>query len=667
MNDAIRPYETFLWVELTGFDNEAPDFGVRAYLANAGFVPEAVSLFVFNPEFIHTHDGAIDDRRLPFDCGSYGGHPAGYERVRQDWTRAQLHGLVRELQRHGVAVYCSVFDMFVEDPWLAEHPEALSLLHTGERSRSVCLFKHLADGRLYEGFFAARLAAVLEDYGFDGFHQADGYCHPRFTLDKADFSADMVAQFTAHTRVVLPEGLGRECGDAPEVVQPRAAWLWRHARGEWIRFHADRMVQFCSKVIAAAHGLGRKVVLNNALTRDPFQALYRHGVDYQRIAAAGADGFILETVAPGVILGGESGFEADPHHDFQAMVLTMAGALPDRKLWCLNNAHDVNEQWDVLLHGPTLLEREIYCQTSLFHREANGSLRRCVTGPLVCLADGIRRHEWEWLQRWWGLGFGAQPTGARSATLVWSDAALARQLDDYLATRRLSTHKLLYELMARGAPVNCIVPVTDLSGVQGPLLVLNPHVFPREELEAALAYERGPVILIGGIPGWLPEPAAHFADCHPPDALGCAVYGAWAPGADEPAITDDPEGFPADLWGLPEPPFYFRELYFRRVSDSFLSACARLLARAAGAVEVLQRSEAITVRALELGPDRLRLLVGNDSHYYAITELDVRRPVEAVRVLSAFPGQTPPTAGSCIGNLRVPGKGMVVLDVDLAP
>ncbi|NCP32532.1 MAG: hypothetical protein COZ06_20615 [Armatimonadetes bacterium CG_4_10_14_3_um_filter_66_18] len=650
---------------MIGFDNELPDFGVGAYLRNAGFTPDAVSLFVFNPDFVHTHDGGGDDRPLPFDCGSYGGHPTSYERSRQNWTRSQLLGLVRELQGHGVAVFFSIFDIFASDPWIGGHSEILNLLHDGTRSRSISPFKHLSDGTLYEDFFVRQLAAVLGDYGFDGYHQADGYCHPRYSLDKADYSADMAGQFTAHTGAALPDEIGPEQGDEAAVVTRRAAWIWRSVRGEWIRFHADRMVQFCEKVIQAAHGEGKRVVLNNALTRDPFQALYRHGVDYQRIAAAGADGFIVETVAPGVILGGESGQEADPHHDFQAMLLLIAAALPDRKLWCLNNAHDVNEQWDVLLHGPTLLEREIYCETSLFHRKGDGTLRRCVTGPLVCLADGIRAHEWQWLQRWWGLGYGAVPRGIVGATLVWSDAALANQLDDYLTTRRFSTHKLLYELMARGAPVHSVVGVADVAAAKGPLVVLNPHLFPRQELESVLAYEHGSVVLVGDLPEHLPEPALRFADCHEPGNLSCAVYGETSPY--EFAIEDETEDIPPDLTDLPEPPYYFRELYFRKVSDSFLKACAGLLAQVSGQVKISYRADVITVRALDMGPTSLRLLVGNDSHYYAITELDVQRTLKSVRVATAFPGTLPPLSDTRICNLRVPGKGMVVLDVELEP
>jgi len=58
----------WVWVELIGFDNESPDYGVRHYLDTAGFVPDLVSFLLFNPDFVHTHDGMGADRALPFDC-----------------------------------------------------------------------------------------------------------------------------------------------------------------------------------------------------------------------------------------------------------------------------------------------------------------------------------------------------------------------------------------------------------------------------------------------------------------------------------------------------------------------------------------------------------------------------------------------------------------------
>ena len=651
------------WVELIGFDNQSADYGVGHYLDNAGLVPDLVSLLVFNPDFVHAHEGMAEDRVLPFDCGSYGGHPHGADRARQDWTKHQVRGLVRELRQRGVAVFFSIFDQFASDEWLGRHPELWHLNRQGQRMRSVCPLKRLSDGTLYEDFFARKLGEVLADYGFDGFHQADGYSHPRLPVYEGDYSDDIVEQFVTATGVALPDGLANRSGDDAEVIGRRAEWIWRHARREWIAFYARRMAEFTGKAVAAAHALRKRVVPNNALTRDPFEGLYRYGVDYQRMARAGVDGYVIETVAPGVSIGGESGMEANPHYDFLAMMLMMKSYLPKVDLHCLNNAHDVNEQWDVLRHGPALLEREIYCNANLYQWQADGSLRRCSAGPMVCLADGIQRHEWRWLREWWARGFGPIPRRVLGATLVWSDRTLGPQLDEFIATRRWTIHKLLYELMAAKAPVYCTADVGHLAGVSGPLLVCCPQLFPEEELAAILAYRNGPVIVIGGATPGLPEPDFGFADCQGPDPLVCAVYGA-RPEVEVSLGPEEPDSLPEDLMGLPEPPSYVQELTFRKVSPGFVAACAQVIAECAGAPQVLRRPDVIQVEALELDDGRLRLIIGNDSHYYVVTDLDVGREIERAEVVTSFPGTPPAPAGSQFG-LRVPGKGAVIVDVFL--
>ncbi|NPV48223.1 MAG: hypothetical protein HPY69_14825 [Armatimonadetes bacterium] len=657
--DAISKW---VWVELIGFDNESPDYGVRHYLDTAGFTPELVSLLLFNPDFVHAHDGMAVERALPFDCASYGGHPYGADRQRQDWTSWQLRGLVRELQAQGIAVYFALFDQFASDEWLGRHPELWHRNRHGQLMRSVCPLKHLSDGTLYEDFFAAKLGEVLADYGFDGFHQADGYCHPRLPVFEGDFSDDVVAQFAA-TGATLPDDLVAPSGDAPEVISRRAEWIWRHARREWIAFYARRMAEFTGKVCAAAHARGKRVVPNNALTRDPFEGLYRYGVDYRQMAASGVDGYILETVAPGVSIGAESGMEADPHYDFLAMVLLMRAYLPGVELHCLNNAHDVNEQWDVLRHGPSLLEREIYCNANLYQWQSDGSLQRCSAGPMVCLADGIKPHEWEWLRQWWGLGFGPLPRRVRGATVVWSDSTMAAQMEEFIATRRWTIHKLLYELMAAGAPVYCVADVRDLGAVEGPLLVLSPQLFTAEERAAISAYQGGPVIAVGAGDTDLASAEVEFP-AGGASGLWCRIRGAapainctWEAGA---------ECLPSDLMGLPEPPLYFNELVFQPVPAGFIAACAGAIAQCARAPQVLRRGDVIRAQALELGESHLRLILGNDSHHYVVTEIDVGNAIERAEVVTAFPG-TPPVVADTRFGIRVPGRGAVVVDVWLRP
>jgi hypothetical protein len=664
MPDSKPVYDRWVWVELTGFDNESQDFGVAAYIDNAGFVPDVVSLLLFNPDFVHTHDGMETDRAFPVDVCTYGGHPYGVERPRQEWTRYQLAGLVRELHSHGAKVMFAVFDQFLTDEWIGQHPEVWHVNRNGDRVRSICPWKRLSDGAWYEDFFAAQLARVLEDYEFDGFHQADGYSHPRLPLYEGDYSDDITGQFVEATGITLPAGLGEPSTYNPDVIRARQAFIWRNLRQEWLRFYAGRVARFCKKIADAAHAKGKVVVANNALTRDPFQALYRYGVDYKLMVKARVDSIICETVNPGVSIGAESGMVAAPHYDFLAMTLLMKSYLPDTELHCLNNAHDVNELWDVLRHGPTLLEREVYCNSNLYHWRSDRTLERCSSGPVVCLADGIRRHEWEWLREWWDLGFAAAPRRVVGATLVWSDRALERQLDEFIATRRWTTHKLLHELTSRGAPVHCAVDIADIGVVNGPLLVLNPQLLPEDELAAVLAYDRGPVIVIGGETPGLPATDFGFEDCYGPGQLVCRVYGAKPSGSHDIA-SDEPEVIPPDLMGLEEPPTYVQELYFRKVSDSFVAACADVIAECSAAPRVLSRSEAIRVQALELGDRTWRVLVGNDSHYYVVTDLDMGREIEKIERVTAFPGTPPGFSGSTFG-CKVPGKGAVMFDVTFA-
>jgi len=102
-------YEKWVWIELIGFDNRASDFGVAAYLDTVGTVPDGISLLFFTPDFVHAHKGMEREHILPIEMCSYAARPYGKLHDRQQWTNYQVHGLVKELQKQGVNVYCSFF------------------------------------------------------------------------------------------------------------------------------------------------------------------------------------------------------------------------------------------------------------------------------------------------------------------------------------------------------------------------------------------------------------------------------------------------------------------------------------------------------------------------------------------------------------------------------
>ncbi|MCL5096112.1 MAG: hypothetical protein M1608_00980, partial [Candidatus Omnitrophica bacterium] len=592
-----RPYQRWLWIELIGFDNTQADFGVQHFIDNAGFAPDAVSLLLFSPDFVHAHGGMGKEWAFPPEYCSYGARPYSKEHARQVWTNYQLRDLIAELHRHHIQVYCSFFDMVsgagiasgkpqwlannnaafpvtltltlpaavtatklelfqsdwpsgdyrsgdfavdvlgtdsswkevghgrlpnlpgagasvslpvsslsalririlntqdttaamscglrrvrlwagtneisltsakvaasstipgheeqqiltdekaasgplayskpaasnpVPGRWANQHSEIYETRRAGDRFPSINPLRRFQDGTYYEDFFLSKLIEVMRDYGFDGYHGADGYSSGRQSLVDVDYSEDMVKQFVEATKIELPPEFNRWTGGLSAAMEERANWIWDHRRAEWIGFYADRWEKFWRKIVTALHSMGKKVVFNTAWTRDPFEALYRYGVDYQRIARTGIDGFIVESVASAITLG-----EDNPkfHYDALAMLMLIKAYAPQVELRPFTLAHDTLEQWDALRHAPTVVEREIYETANLYWYNGEGDLRRCSAGPMVCLSDCIQHHEWQWLDKAWQLGFSFPTHRVIGATLVWSDAAFEKQLPDYLETR----------------------------------------------------------------------------------------------------------------------------------------------------------------------------------------------------------------------------------------
>ena len=671
MTDATagKGFQKWLWIELLAFDNVAPDFGVQEYLDNAGFVPEALSFLLYSPDFVHTHEGMAEERVLPPEFCSYTGRPYSKVRSRQAWTNWQLRGLIAELHKHGIAVYCSFFNMFTafidgavhQSPWCAAHPELWETNREGQAIAAINPLRRFGDGSYYEDFFVGKLTETMEDYGFDGFHGADGYSCTRQTIYTVDFSDDMVGQFEAW--LGGGRGLAAAANGDADAMRARAEAIWRDHRAEWVTFYAARWQSFWRTVVDALHARQRKIVFNNAWTREPFQALYRYGIDYKMIEDVGVDGFVVETVAAGVSIGGEGGIEASPHYDFMTMLMLMKAYTPKMELHCLNGTLDIFEQWDVLHHAPTVWEREIYSLANLYRWDSEGALERCYAGPVVCLATEIESDAWCSIREKWERAISCTPQGVIGATVVWSDGALKAQLDEFIATRRWTSHKIVHELMAAGAPILAVARVEDLGGVKGPILVPNPHLFPAEDLARVFEYAGGSVILIGDRTVTPHAPDRSFTDAYGPDALHCEVWGA-SPALEATMHADAPEDIPPDLMALPEPGPYMFEPYFRKVSRSFVRACVAAVVECSQAPIALAREEVVRVTGIEAAPGQMRLFIGNDSHYYVVTEIDVRQEIATIQVVTEFPGVPIQPAGSRF-TVKIPGKGMVILDIQL--
>ncbi|MBP1992075.1 hypothetical protein [Paenibacillus eucommiae] len=679
-------FEKWLWVELIGFDNEQENYGVPAYLDNLGFVPAALSLLFYSPDFVHLHDRSEKERVFPPEICSYTARPYGRDRARQEWTSTQLRGLLSELQQRGVEVYCSFFDLFIykldgkyySSEWCSQHPELHVVTSSVKRTEMLNPLGRLADGTYYEDFFVKQLAAVMEDYGFDGYHGADGYTSPRISLAEADYSDDMVGQFTASGRAELPSELSGDCEGNAELLRARADWIWANKRFEWIDFYAERWETFWRKIAARLHPLEKKFVLNSTWTRDPFEAMYRFGVDYKRLANTGIDGFVIEAGAAALTLGA-GGMEYEPCNEFKATLMLIKSYVPDTKLICLNTIQDTTERWDALRHAPAVLERDILTLPNVYRYDRQGQLERCSSGWMGCLADGIDRQEWKWINRRWELGFNGQPERLIGATFLWSDQMLATELHHYIETRDYSSHKWLHTLISLGAPVYAAANIENLELLTGPVFVTNAHLWPEDELQSVLAYTKGPVILIGkmtdraaslGLSAAAAELNVESNESNESkrrDAYFMAIYPDG--GSSKPEFLweetgrDDAGNSAADSSTIDDAISWVQGLHFSAVTDTFLQECVAWIGNCSESPKVLEQSSKISVNAMEIDQNRWRLLIANGNLDYKSPKIDVGRSISQIKVCTDFPG-TPVSPRGTYFNVTVPGRGTVILELD---
>lgn len=435
----------FLWVELIGFDNTQADYGVRQYLDNLGRTPNAVSLLFQNDNLFRCYDPKDSaDFTLPPNCCSYGGRPFNRLRKRQDWKASELKGLVTELKKQGVAV---VFASFF---WYKDMPIA----------------KELHD-KVIE-----KLVPFLCDFGFTGYHGADGYappCHFNLQCEKAE--------------------------DRPKVAKARAALYAENWRD----------------MINALHAKDLKCWMNTTWTLDPYEALLRYGVDYRALADVGLDGFIVESSAAGITLRtGPARNTASRIDKSTSMLIRLKACCPNTSLVLLHGINDGNEQWSALKHARSACRSEVMALGNVFYGN-----KRALDGFLCCLSDDVPAAQWNEIFDLYDSTRvpAAEPLGLR---VVWSDRAFRSEFDECSVTLDCSSNTFLWETLRRGAVIHSSISVADaLKDKSIPLMIINPKFFPKEELDA-LTNRFAPVQVVGL--GAIPPDTAPYVKL-PPEKL----------------------------------------------------------------------------------------------------------------------------------------------------
>jgi hypothetical protein len=670
-------YKRLIWIELIGFDNTRPDVGVGDYLDNIGFTPYALSLLITQPDIIHHHNGLEECVEFPPDVCSYFGHEQNSERQRQVWTNHQLKQLVDEFHARGVKVMLATFTSWhfndFEHEWVSDHQELFEKRRGGEVSNALLPLKRLKDGTLYEDFMIPKLCEVLQDYDFDIWHAADGWGPPRMALSEGDYSDDIFEQFVTAQQITVPQEIALKADDDAELCAKRADWVWNNHRRQWFDFYGDRWGSFFTKKIAAVHAIGKEVFINSTWTRDPLEAIYRYGIDYRKIAAAGIDGIVTESAA------GAGDLEAEPGapinlYNYTATLMLIKAYVPEVPLYFLHGVKDTKEQWDLIHHAPTVLESEIYSLTNVFYNTPEGKRERCAAGFVICLGDAIEREEWQWLEKRWNVAFTPTPKRLMGATLIWSDSAFSTELDDFIAKRDAISHNLLYSLNEQGAPIQTAVRLEDLGAATGCVLLLNAHNYTAPQLASVLEYKNGPIIMIGRENSALPQPDIKFAAGAAQEELYCyvwnldaetsAAFTAWQ--AEQASAESSSEGIlPLDHTAIVEPFYFVYPLAMQKVPLSFIDTCAQLVSMASSPLRFTTHDTFVNMQGSLLPNGKLRILLRNKRLSYSSPIIEVGAPIESVEIKTPFPCAKLTPNGSQI-QVKIPGRGATVVEIELA-
>lgn len=642
-----RQHEGFrnsIWIELIGFDNTKPDYGVGDFLEKTGFIPDMVSFHLTSICFVLRHNGMAEEYRLPAYACSYSGHAGNDDRHRQDWTNYQMAALIKELHSRGVQVYISMFD-FDSEPelpgvrqYLEEHPELGVVTCYGNRPQLIHVLNRFADGTPFEEVYIRQLQAVIRDYGLDGIQIADGVSSPRLSLQDMDYSDQTTERFFVEYGITAPEN--------PASIHDTADFIFRHHRREWIAFFRKHWSAFMAHVIAGIREAGAKAAFNSAWTKGPVEALYRYGADYKAFETAGADSFIVEDVAADLFFlsNGDNGFPMGHerrkfiHYEFASNMLQLRAHLPALKLTPLCMIRDTLEQWDVLHHMPTAMQRAVAVNLNNYYIDENGHFLPVTNGPHYCLGDGLKASDWDLLRMMWDNAYTESVKDVPGVTVVWSDQKMEKELDALIDGRLWYNGKWTAELLSRGAAVHKITRVENLAAVRGSILVINPALFPAEELEAIRAYRGGEILYLG----LSEDDKIRFSPL--PDLC----------------LDVNPLQNVVDPYGA----IWTNTLTFQQVDASFVDAVAAWINNEACLPVITGDYGACHVYEVITGTNTSRLFIDNEEYWYATPTVTANRRIRSLRYVTkpdCYPVHRP---DACSFSIRVPGFGMDIVEVE---
>lgn len=633
----MEQFTKILWIELIGLDNTKDDFGTAEFLSRMPVKPEIISLLIWNTDLIHSHTDLKTDAPIgPKHC-SYWARPRNEERKRQDWTKFQLRDLVRIFQKAGIKVYISFFDQLMSEEyqkkhnipfvheWINDHQEVRAF-SIDKKITDIAPLKRLSDNTYYEDFFFSQLEKFMRDYGFDGLHASDGYGHPRLPLCYGEFSDDMIEQFQQWKYV---EVRGR-------TITEKAEWILKHHRKDWSLFHCDRQARFWKKGMKMLTRNNWGHVFNTCCTRDPLETIWRYGVDYRKLVEVGVRNFIQEAQAAVLETENWNRTSTFMQDQFRATAIQLKAYIPECNIYLLHCVKDGLEQYNVLRHAPAFMDSDVFSLTNTIY-----GTDRTLSGAVTCLSDGIRPSEWERIDRSYCKSFQQKPVKIPYPRIVWSHDALRKMLDYYAEEHLISTFQLHTHLLSHGAVLYGAIDLSELDKIsQGPLAVLHPAFYGKEQLEKICRISEGNYALIG-----------LFED----HSFGFELYVNGQKRKDIRTALLAPNSWK-------EPWTWLRELPEYKPATGFFKEVSEALNREFSLFYPSRDQAFIRTWGFIDENGDLRLFAGNEKRNYIHAEIRLKEPFSSIELLSddlVLPPEFETTEEGMVIRLKLPPSGTV--------
>lgn len=669
MDFVLTKNDKWIWIELIGFDNMLDDFGVKKYIEHIGFVPNGISMFLFNCDFVNLHNGLQREEKLFRGCSSYNGHRYNEDREYQIWTNFQVSSLIKEIQKYGIKVYISFFDMFQYDTndnyrintqFSEMHPELLFHYRNSDIIPIYNVLKRFKDNTYYEDFLFEQTRKVLIDYGFDGIHIADGISNSRFTLENGDFSDDIVKQFIEYG-YELPEKYLVECDNDQEFYKERANYIMKYKKLDWIHFFTDRWSKYYDKFSIMLLNCNKESMFNDAWSRDPFEAIYRYGIDYKKIYRKNIDSIMVQDCSACSITYSDEdqgGFQISmeerykKHYESNVMQMSLKSYLPELKQFNMCPTKDTNEQWDVIRCVPTEFDRAVYRANSSFII-SDKKYVKVTEGPVVCLGDGLSKYHWEKINQSWDLSFLSEVKKTCGAVAIFDEGIIYKEVEEFIKNKTLNSSKILSELKFFGADISSMATIKDLDFLEQPIVVCNPHLLSSENYQKILSYSKSAIIFVGtNIP----------QNININNYYECGIYHCCIVNGEieknqifEFDFNQSTEIEHGEIWT--------QTLNYQRPSNEFFKSSAQLINSLIEGGKIFDKSNC-NVSTIKLADNKFRFLIANENPYHSLPEIITEYKHKKLTTLTKYHGYENPQIDHAF-KVRAWNRNIEIVDMEV--